>query len=92
MIRQPLFRALHRILLGVLLISTTIAAAQTGFDIYRFPKGGHRGFGPQAGLVADSEGNLYGTTQSGWHGQLHELLHEGLDWMRNGLQAHTSFC
>lgn len=68
MIRQPLFRALHRILLGVLLISTTIAAAQTGFDIYRFPKGGHRGFGPQAGLVADSEGNLYGTTQYGGTG------------------------
>jgi uncharacterized repeat protein (TIGR03803 family) len=53
---------------AVIALATTLAAAQSGYDIYRFPKGGHRGFGPYSSLTADSAGNLYGTTQFGGTG------------------------
>jgi hypothetical protein len=60
-----MIRPLRPLLLCELIIVAigAIALAQTGFDVWRFPKSGRRGFGPQAGLVADSAGNLYGTTQ-----------------------------
>jgi hypothetical protein len=53
---------------AAIFVFVSIATAQTTFDIYRFPKGGHRGFGPYASLAADAAGNLYGTTEYGGTG------------------------
>jgi hypothetical protein len=68
MTRQLHWCTLNRILISAaVVISAAIAAAQTRFDVYRFPKGGQRGFAP-SGLVADKQGTLYGTTEFGGTG------------------------
>lgn len=51
-------------LLGAVALAAPNASAQTFTTLYSFP-GGSGGSQPQAGLIADSSGNLYGTTLSG---------------------------
>src|ERR1700722_19348514 len=46
----------------LILIIPTFAFASSEFVIYRFPITGTQGAGPSGNLVADSAGNLYGTT------------------------------
>jgi uncharacterized repeat protein (TIGR03803 family) len=62
-------RSIFATLALFMLATAAHSSAQTEFTIYRFPKGGARGFDPYSSLVADSAGNLYGTTQYGGTGQ-----------------------
>jgi len=52
------------------ILATSSAQAQTFIVLHKFT-GGSDGAAPRSGLVADSAGNLYGTTAGGgiWHGQ-----------------------
>jgi|HubBroStandDraft_5_1064220.scaffolds.fasta_scaffold02516_6 hypothetical protein len=43
--------------------------AWTYTNLFSFPSGGKQGEGPSGGLVSDSRGDLYGTTQSGGTGE-----------------------
>jgi uncharacterized repeat protein (TIGR03803 family) len=52
------------------LMTATLAAAQTEKVLYNFEDEGPHGSGPQASLIFDSAGNLYGTT---WAGGVHNL-------------------
>jgi len=60
---------LRGVLLGIfamLLEGSTLATGQSEYLVYSFPKTGHSyaaGCEPQGNLVADSAGNLYGTTE-----------------------------
>src|SRR5882672_9943964 len=51
------------VVLGILLATTLAADAQNFTTLYKFT--GADGFFPEAGLVFDSQGNLYGTTLLG---------------------------
>jgi uncharacterized repeat protein (TIGR03803 family) len=63
----PLFKLLIRTTLAVVLIAVQPAGAQTESVLYNFcaQSGCTDGFHPQAGLVRDPSGNLYGTTDEG---------------------------
>jgi uncharacterized repeat protein (TIGR03803 family) len=53
------------IMLASVLVPPQVAHAQTYSLLYSFQCSGNDGAGPTAGLVRDSAGNLYGTTQVG---------------------------
>src|SRR5258705_467017 len=63
----PLFKLLIPTTLAVLLIAVQPAGSQTESVLYNFcaQSGCTDGFHPQAGLVRDPSGNLYGTTDEG---------------------------
>src|SRR5271156_14020 len=66
--KQPLLQGVSRVtFIAVLLASCTLAAAQTEFLAYSFPvvtrQSMAAGCQPKGNLVADSAGNLYGTTE-----------------------------
>jgi uncharacterized repeat protein (TIGR03803 family) len=60
----------------VALIATVSARAQTFTKLYNF-QGGADGGDPVAGLILDSEGNLYGTTQAGGSGPCEDFFIQG---------------
>jgi len=78
-----------------LVASLIFALASVGFasdrekTLYAFP-GGSRGGDPQAGVVSDSDGNLYGTTYYGgaygW-GTVFELRHSQKGWTHEVLYS-----
>jgi uncharacterized repeat protein (TIGR03803 family) len=49
----------------VVFVTTTLAAGQTETVLHSFNYNGKDGTAPKAALIADSSGNLYGTTESG---------------------------
>ncbi len=69
--------------LSLLLMAARPARAQSGTNIYSFPpiQGGNYGLhGPQAGLISDGAGNLYGTTSGNYgftDGYVYELSPNG---------------
>lgn len=68
MVHNTLCLSLVRMLLVAIVTAAANGAGQTGFDVYRFPKGGASGSHPYASLTPDADSNLYGTTQFGGSG------------------------
>jgi uncharacterized repeat protein (TIGR03803 family) len=65
------------------LMTATLAAAQTEKVLHSFGKGAD-GFSPESGLVADANGNLYGTADSGGSiavGMVYELTPKAGQWV-----------
>jgi len=56
------------ILTTILFVPATPAAAQQERVLHSFNYNGHDGYNPDAGLVIDAMGNLYGTTFNGGAG------------------------
>lgn len=55
-------------ILGSMIIATQEARAQSFSVLYTFTGGLNSGGNPLAGVVLDSSGNLYGTTEDGGSG------------------------
>jgi uncharacterized repeat protein (TIGR03803 family) len=77
---------------GTLMLSLSLAAAQSTEQVlYNFAGNGD-GSQPAAGLVFDSSGNLYGTTQFGGaygYGCVFELTPQGGGWTESVLYSFT---
>jgi uncharacterized repeat protein (TIGR03803 family) len=67
---------------------TALAQAQTLTVLHSFT-GGRDGANPMAGLSADAQGNLYGTTEMGAHGYgtVFKVGHAGSGWILTPLYA-----
>ncbi len=81
---------LSLLIAGVLSLSLT-AQAQTFKVLYKFT-GGSDGAEPYAGVVADADGNLYGTTYYGGssgYGTVYELTPGSGGWQESVLHAFT---
>ena len=77
--------------LGLIILATTVTArAQTLTTLYSFT--GPNGANPAAGLLADAEGNLYGTTEWGGAsnlGAVFELVNSAGTYTERGLYSFT---
>ena len=70
---------------------TPVALAQT-FSVIHIFTGGNDGAGPQAGLIMDAHGNLYGTTYYGGHngdGSVFKMSNRGSGWILTPLFNFT---
>jgi len=73
----------------LLLAGSTLAIAQTENVLYSF-EGGNDGTNPSTGLVADSSGNLFGTTTEGGsagYGVVYELLPSPGGWTQTVIHS-----
>jgi uncharacterized repeat protein (TIGR03803 family) len=80
------------ILMAGVILSAVALAKPAGRTIFSFGAGPKYGALPKAGLIADSSGNLYGTTQSGGTtkaGAVYELTPTDSGWKETILY---SFC
>ena len=80
-------------LVATLIIICTACAAATQQTIYTFPPNGANGSNPMGGLIADSAGNLYGTTKTGGaynFGTVYELLNDG-SWTQKVLYNFAGY-
>ena len=73
-------------------VGTVFKVSREGKEkvLYTFPRSNYTyGAYPDAGVVSDSKGNLYGTTASGRGVQLRNRVQTGFDWYGNrALQLH----